>query len=176
MISKLLSFDANSPYFDAAVAIYSEYATHGEPQTHRVFFLEHSARADYIGLVVQMDSKIVGVTFGSRSRPSNWWHEKVAEQVGDDHPALQDAWVLTQLNVLAAYRNRGVGTQLHDAILAQQPCCKALLSTPVTNTAAQRFYQRYGWRVLHPGFAFSTGDEPYTILHRTLDSGAKAGC
>lgn len=169
MTVELLPLTADAPYFNQAVAVYSEYVTFGTMASHRTFFSEHTQRRDYHGLAACCDGQIVGLAFGSRSQRGEWWHDKVAHRVGAKHPALQSAWVLTQLNVLAAYRNQGVGARLHDAILAQQPYHKLLLSTPVANAGAQRFYRRRGWHVLHSGFVFSNGDEPYAIFHKTLE-------
>lgn len=174
MSVELLPFGLESPHFDEAVAIYTEYVTHGTTVSHQAFFADHSLRKGYVGLVARVDECIVGVAFGSASQAGQWWHDKVADHVGPHHPALQKAWVLTQLNVLAAYRNRGIGAQLHDAIIDKQTRSNLLLSTPVANTSAQRFYERRGWHFLHRGFQFSKNDQSYAILHQTLT--AKADC
>lgn len=156
----------NSPEFEGAVAVYAEYVD-SLPRFHRNFFLDHMQRRDYLGLVAKQNEQVVGMTFGTASLTGQWWHDIVARHVGDEHPALQDAWVLTQLNVLTAYRNLGIGAQLHNAIVEQQPYRHLLLSTQKSNLAAQRFYKRHGWFILHPGIVFSRGDEPYMILRKT---------
>ena len=159
----LLSLATDMPYVAEAVTVYTEYSG-GDPRYNLHFFTIHMKRDDYIGLAAQVNGQIVGIGFGSRAQRGQWWCEKVAAQIGDKHPALVDAWVLTQLNVLEVWRSQGIGTLLHDALIAQQPCSKALLSTPVSNTGAQQFYARHGWTVLHEGFAFARGAEPYMIL------------
>jgi len=164
---RILAFDAQSPHFEAAVAVYSEYAP-GHVDFHRHFFVEHTQRPQFMGLIAEVESQIVGVSFGSRCVPGQWWYDNVAAQVGTAHPALQNAFELTQLNVLAAYRNAGIGGLLHDTLLARQANPQALLSTQVANRGAQRFYKGRGWQILHPGFAFSKHDEPYAILHKVL--------
>lgn len=167
MTVKFLPLHARSPYVMDAVHIYNEYIS-AELDYQEHFFRTHMRRPGYVGLLAQVDECIVGVAFGSFSLGGQWWHDRVATHVGAEHPALQDAWVLTQLNVLKAYRNRTIGKQLHDAIIEKQTQPNLLLSTQVANHHAQRFYKRYGWHILHDGFIFSSGDEPYKILHKTV--------
>lgn len=156
----------NTIDFDGALAVYAEYAG-GSARSHRSFFMDHVQRPDYVGFVARHKGKVIGMTFGEASLRGQWWHDVVAKHVGINCAALQEAWVLTQLNVLRDYRNHGIGAQLHDAIVAQQPHHQLLLSTQQSNRAAQRFYQRRGWVVLHPGIVFSRGDEPYMIMRKT---------
>jgi ribosomal protein S18 acetylase RimI-like enzyme len=163
----ILPLNLDSAHLEAAVEVYHEY-TPGELSYQTQFFTSHMERLGYIGFVAQVEDKVIGVTFGSRSLAGQWWHEHVAAHVGTEHPALQDAWILTQLNVFEAYRNQGIGKLLHDKILAAQPCPRLLLSTPVANKAAQRFYERYDWEFLHNGIEFFAGDEPYAIMRKEL--------
>lgn len=160
-----LTYDA--PFVLDAVKVYNEYI-HGDLEHQEHFFRNHMRRAGYVGLVARVNTHVIGVAFGSLSLAGQWWHDKVATHVGAKHPALQSAWVLTQLNVLSDYRNDRIGTQLHNLILQRQKCSNLLLSTQVANKAAQRFYKRHCWQVLHEGFQFSAGDEPFKILHKTI--------
>ncbi|MEL6525293.1 MAG: GNAT family N-acetyltransferase [Chloroflexota bacterium] len=150
-----------------AVRVYNEYIDGDLPRQEQ-FFRSHMRRPGYVGVMAISDDKVVGFVFGSTSLVGQWWHERVAANVGSEHPALQNAWVLTQLNVLQAYRNKGIGQTLHDRILAQQTSPRVLLSTQVANTGAQRFYKRNDWYILHDGFRFSANDEPYKILAKKL--------
>lgn len=164
---ELIALSENSPYMNEAVEVYNEYVA-GDLRYQEHFFRSHVGREGYRGLVARHANKTIGVAFGSCSLRGQWWHERVAAHLDKDHEALQGAWVLTQLNVLAAYRNQKLGTILHDAIIRVQPCKKLLLSTPVSNKAAQRFYLRHGWYFIHEGFVFSSGDIPYAIMAKAL--------
>jgi ribosomal protein S18 acetylase RimI-like enzyme len=62
-------------------------------------------------------------------------------RLGSDHPALQDAWRLVELAVAEPHRGLGIGGRLHDALLAAQPCPRALLSTGVANQRARAIYE-----------------------------------
>lgn len=154
-------------YFADAVQLYVE-TWPDEPVNITDFFLRYARLPYYHGLAALHDGALVGFGFGTRSLPGNWWHDRVAAHVGIDHPALQEAWGLVDLAVAAAHRGRGIGTALMETLLSAQPCPRALLSTEIENTGAQRLYIRHGWRVLHPGFAFNPGDKVYVVMRREL--------
>lgn len=160
---------AQSPYLAGAMHVYRDYTNFSADYT-RQFFDEFLAREDFMGLVAlgrdQAQVRVVGMGFGVAARPQDWWTRTVARRVGATHPALQDAWILTQLNVLRGWRSRGIGGRLHDEIIQTQPYPRLLLSTQVHNHAAQRFYQQRGWTYLHSGFAFFEGDIAYAIMRR----------
>lgn len=85
MTVDLLPLNSKSPYFIDAVNIYNEYIP-GEMEYQEHFFRSHMRRPGYVGLLAQIDDKIVGVAFGSESLPGQWWHERVASHVGREHP------------------------------------------------------------------------------------------
>lgn len=130
------------------------------------FFRAQARLPLFLGCIALDNGRGVGFAFGTASLPGQWWHDTVAEHVGAQHPALQEAWVLTEIAVLAAYRGRGLGAVLHDTVLRRQPLPNVLLSTQQSNRRAQRFYARHGWSLLHPGFSFHEGRPPYVIMHR----------
>ena len=154
-------------YFADAVRLYLD-TWPGDELNVTNFFARYAALPDYHGLAALHDGKLVGFGFGARSLPGNWWHDRVAAHVGIDHPALQDVWTLVDLAVAPEYRGRGVGSALMEALLAAQPCPRALLSTEVDNAGARRLYERHGWTYLHPGFAFNPGDRQYAVMRREL--------
>lgn len=162
---QLTPFSADSPLLDEAVKLSIAEWPAPEDQIHG-FIARYATLPDFRGLIALVDGEPAGMGFGVRSLPGNWWHDRVAEQVGADHPALQDAWVLVSLVMRPALRNHGIGAALLDALLATQPCPRTLLSTQVANTGAQRFYTRHGWRILHPGFVFTPGQEPFVVMQR----------
>lgn len=156
-----------APAFDDAVRLYLTTWS-GDTQTISDFFTRYAALPDYQGLVALCEGAVAGFGFGTRSLLGNWWHDKVAAQIGADHPALQDAWVLVSLAVAPEHRGKGLGGALMEALLAAQPCPHALLSTDVSNAGARRLYERHGWRYLHPGFVFRPGDQPFVVMRREL--------
>ena len=165
---QLVPFYYDSPLLIDAVRVYTRvwtYRLFGESVT---FFQSNAIRPDFYGFVVQAAGQTVGMGFGTKSEPGQWWHNKVAEKVGYEHPALQNAWVLVELAILPRYRNRGLGLRIHNTLLDAQPYPNVLLSTHTDNEGARRFYERYGWSYLHPGFAFFSGHSEFCILHKHL--------
>jgi len=167
MSVKIIPYHYRSPLLQEAVRIYTTVWERDKEDSF-FFFRKFAQYSHFYGFVAQVDERVVGMTFGTTSLPGQWWHDKVAAQVGADHPALHHAWVLTELAVLAAYRNQQIGAMLLDHVLDVQPFPNVLLSTQASNSKAQRFYERHGWRYLHPGFAFNRGHEPYVIMHKAL--------
>jgi GNAT superfamily N-acetyltransferase len=136
------------------VRVYTETWEREWEMSH-AFVSRYAGEPDFRGFVAIGDAAVIGMGFGARSEPGQWWHDRVAAQVGADHPALRDAWALVELAVLPDYRGRGIGGALHDALLAAQ-----------TNMRARTMYERRGWRYLHPGFVFSAGQPPFVVMHR----------
>lgn len=167
--AQIVPFDSDSPYFLPAVRVYMQVFQQANEASSRQFVEKYAAYPDWHGRVALHDGKVIGIAFGARALSGNWWYERVARRVGRDHPALHEAWVLIELGVLADYRNQGIGGQLHDIVVAAQPYRRLLLSTQVSNHGARRFYERRDWDYLHPGFVFAGGQEPYVVMHKTLD-------
>ncbi len=164
---RLTRFRAHSTLIDACADIYAtvwdrDYASavwsFNEYVTYRRFY----------AVVASVGTVTVGFGLGTESHAGQWWHDAVTEKVGSNHPSLQRAWVLTELAILPAYRNGGIGEALHNTLLADQPLPNAVLSTMESNIAGRRFYKRLGWQTLHPGFSFFEGHEPYTILMKRV--------
>src|SRR5690349_1257608 len=164
-------FDAASPYLDEVARIYLE-AFGSDEDAIRAFIARYAnTLPDWRGYVALIGMHVAGMGFGTRSLPGQWWHDRVATEIGADHPALQDAWVLVDLAVRTAYRNRGIGGMLLETLLTNQPCPRALLSTEVADAGARRLYERNGWRYLHPGFVFTPGQQPFVVMGREISSG-----
>jgi ribosomal protein S18 acetylase RimI-like enzyme len=168
MAVEIVPYHYRSPLLQDAVRIYVDTWQRNREES-LVFFRNYAQLEHFYGFVAKIDRKVVGVAFGVESKTGRWWHDKVATQVGADHPALQDAWVLTELAVLADYRNQQIGKLLHDHVLDVQPFPNVLLSTQVSNTGARRFYEKHGWNTLHTGFSFHRGHEPYVIMHKSVE-------
>jgi ribosomal protein S18 acetylase RimI-like enzyme len=163
----IVPFTPGSQLGEAATQVFAR--TWGRTFHDSLEFITRQSRyPDFHGLVALVGGEVVGMVFGTRSEPGQWWHDRVAAHVGAENPALHDAWVLTELAVLSPWRGRGIGGRLHDAVLVNQPYPRALLSTEVSNTRARRMYERRDWRYLHPGFAFNPGGEAFVVMAKEL--------
>jgi ribosomal protein S18 acetylase RimI-like enzyme len=160
-------FGPGSAWFPGAVGV---YARTWDRNWHKAWeFIAQFARyPHYRGLVALEGDRVVGMIFGHQSLPGQWWHDRVAARVGWDHPSLTDAWVVVELAVLPACRNRAIGRRLLETLLEQQPFSRAILSTQVENEGARRFYERLGWGYLHEGFIFAPGQPPFVVMQKEL--------
>lgn len=164
---ELAEFAPGSKYAEGAAQVFAD-TWHRSLEDAIAFLGLQADYPDYRGLVALADGRVVGMVFGTASESGQWWHDRVAARVGESHPALRDAWVLTELAVLEDWRGQGIGARLHDEVLAAQPHPRALLSTEISNMRARRMYERRGWRYIHPGFPFEPGRESFVVMAKEL--------
>lgn len=164
----LMPFTPESALFHDAVNAFTQ--TWNRDHFDAMNFMRKQATySNFYGLTAHVDGEVAGMGFSTRSEPGQWWHDLVAAQVGSEHPALQHAWVLTELAVIPAFRGQGIGGRIHDMLLAEQGFPRVLLSTNHDNPVARRMYEERGWTYLHPGFAFTPGDRPFVVMHQELE-------
>jgi GNAT superfamily N-acetyltransferase len=110
-------------------------------ETHEPGFHLHCAHDD--------EGRVVGFAYGYvlfHERPAGGWSERLADAVGDDRYGWLDrtfgfAWFA----VRPSAQGRGIGSTLHDRLLASVPCDRAWLVCPAHETALRAFYRRRGW-------------------------------
>lgn len=164
---ELLAFDYHSSLLYDAVQVYCTVWKR-EKDNSTIFFRSYAQQANFVGYVACLNSQIVGFAMGTASNRGQWWHNKVAKNIGINHPALDNAWVLVELAVLAEYRHQTIATVLHEHILNKQPYANVLLSTQVDNIPARRFYEKHAWNYLHDAMVFNKSREHYCIMHKEI--------
>jgi ribosomal protein S18 acetylase RimI-like enzyme len=113
----------------------------------------HVDRDGFRCALARRDGRVVGFAYGYTGQRGQWWSEHVASQADQD--IVRD-WVgghfeFVELAVEPAEQGRGVGSALHDALLAGLPHRRALLTTYRDDRPAPRLYRRKGWRRLVAG-------------------------
>jgi GNAT superfamily N-acetyltransferase len=161
-------FTIDSPNVEDAIWVFTD-TWNGNRDDAYAFFARQAKLPDFVGRLVVLDGWSVAMGFGTASEPGQWWHDRVAEQLGAAHAALQDAWVVTEMAVIEDHRGKGIAGRLLGDLLASQPHPRALLSTQVHNYSARRLYEKHGWRYLHDGFVFEPGHVPYVVMARELN-------
>jgi ribosomal protein S18 acetylase RimI-like enzyme len=162
----LSPFTPESPHFKRLGPIYHE-ALGLDWEAERRSLLHYYERfPGFRGLVARVEDEVVGVGWGTRTGAGEWLHDRVTAQLGASHPALRDAWLLNILAVRPADQRRGIGAALHDALLAAQPCPRALICTRVENGTARALYERRGWRYFEPPCLIDTGRGQIVVLRR----------
>ena len=113
---------------------------------------------------------LAGIAYGYLGAPGQWWHDRVAEEMTDEQ---RRRWLrpghfeLVELAVRPDLRGQGIGTRLHDAVLAGLSA-PAVLSTQVDNHAALCLYTNRGWETVVPEIDFPVGS--YCVMGREAPS------
>lgn len=149
-------------------------------------WLEHTRRAGWRG-VAAVDlgdaadlsaGRLVGVAYGYRGAPDQWWQQQVVRglrHVGFPHTEIGrlmgDYFELTELHIHPGAQGRGLGEALARRLLADRPEAHVLLSTPETSdepNRAWRLYRRLGFTDVIRGYHFAGDPRAFAILGRTL--------
>ncbi|ASO22144.1 ribosomal protein S18 acetylase RimI-like enzyme [Actinoalloteichus hoggarensis] len=138
-------------------------------------WLSHASREGWRG-VAALDHRggMVGVAYGYRGAPGQWWYEQVNHgllETGDAAGArhwLRDYFELTELHVLPKAQGHGIGEGLLRMLLADAEGADVLLSTPEGPSRAWRLYRRVGFKDVLRDYRFAGDSRPFAVLGRTL--------
>jgi GNAT superfamily N-acetyltransferase len=121
-----------------------------------------------------MDGRLVGFAYGWEGGPGDWWWDIAAGAVTEDvrRRWFADCFELAELAVLPEARRAGVGSAVHDAVLALTERPHAVLSTRSDAGDALAFYATQGWRTVLTALRFPGSDAPFAILVRDRPGGA----
>ncbi|WP_329051228.1 GNAT family N-acetyltransferase [Amycolatopsis sp. NBC_01488] len=99
-------------------------------------------------VVAHATSGLVGFTFGVTLLPDTpWWQNLIAEvdsSLTEEYP--DRTFALVELIVAQPWRQRGIGKQLYDRLLAGRREERATLTVLPAAEPAQRAYAAWGWR------------------------------
>jgi ribosomal protein S18 acetylase RimI-like enzyme len=119
-------------------------------------FDRHAARAGY-RLAVAMDSSITaGFAWGYIGQRGQYWPDLVCDVLPAEITAdwIGEHFEFVELAVLPDYRRQGIGSCLHDTLLADVSQRSLLSTADDPADPAVRLYLRRGWQklgVLRPG-------------------------
>lgn len=115
--------------------------------------------------------KVVGICYGYRMRPGQWWYDRVSAGVRAANAQMpQVSAELTELHVLPQLQGSGLGRQLLERFLATRPEPTVMLSTPEvagSDNLAWHLYRRSGFTDVLRNFYFEGDPRPFAILQRT---------
>jgi ribosomal protein S18 acetylase RimI-like enzyme len=117
---------------------------------HLNLFARHAGRAGY-RLAVAMDGcTAAGFAWGYIGQRGQYWTDLVCDALPSE---VTDYWIgghfeFVELAVLPHYRRQGLGSRLHDTLLAgvRQRCLLSTADDPAD--PAVRLYLRHGWQKL----------------------------
>jgi ribosomal-protein-alanine N-acetyltransferase len=133
-----------------------EHATFKFPWS-RKFFATDMSKPQALMLVVRGDNTVIGYCVA--------WH-------------IADELHLANIAIDAGFRTQGIGTRLLEELLklSQEAGVKAVyLEVRLSNTSAQRFYLRHGFRHSYTRKGYYPDGEDAMIFERQLPAGPRAG-
>lgn len=110
----------------------------------------HRWRAGFRLVTGREGERMLGFAWGYTGERGQYWSDFISREVGSS----VDDWIgghfeFVELAVMPDARGRGIGRRLHDALLADLPHERALLSTSArADDRAARLYSSSGWVTL----------------------------
>jgi ribosomal protein S18 acetylase RimI-like enzyme len=172
-----LSPDELRPRLHEALSLYVTAMRYpkGTAEQRAPMWLAHMLRTDWRCVAaLDADERLVGIAYGYRGAPGQWWHEQVrrgiVEQAG---PGAADTWLgdyfeLTEVHVLPDRQGHGIGEELLRRLLAGVAAARVLLSTPEGPSRAWNLYGRLGFLDVLRNYRFTGDPRPFGVLGRAL--------
>jgi GNAT superfamily N-acetyltransferase len=159
---------------DDVLAVYAAAmeVPYGVALARRGILLSHLDRRDLQAVAALEDDELVGVAYGYRGEPGQWWHDQVAAALSREQRKrwLKDAFEVCELHVLPDHQGIGLGQHLLGTLLAQSDASTAGLTTPDHETRARRFYRAGGWQDLVVGMQVPGDPRSFAVLGLPLPS------
>ena len=137
-----------------------------------------AAHLERVGLAavgaVEDDGRLVGIAYGYRGAPGQWWHDQVRAAL-DEQTAqrwLDGSFEVCEFHVRPAHQGTGLGRLLLDRLLTGTTAPVALLTTPDSETRARGFYRAGGWVDLVRRLRFPGDPREFAVLGLRLEGGA----
>ncbi len=138
------------------------------------FFERIQRHADYegfLGIVAYNDTnECVGFAYGYKSEKGQYYRELLEKELTSDEIErwLSDCFEFVELAVHPSYRKNGFGREMADKLVNNSHRKTSILTTQLSNLAAQTLYTSLGWVVVKEKFIPSPTDEPYVIMGKVL--------
>lgn len=124
------------------------------------------------------DAPLLGVAYGYRGAPDQWWQQQVVTGLrrggaptADIDALLTSYFELTELHIHPRVQGQGIGEALARRLLADRPESHVLLSTPEIRgegNRAWRLYRRMGFADVIRDYHFAGDPRPFAVLGREL--------
>ncbi|OAI43587.1 hypothetical protein AYO38_10590 [bacterium SCGC AG-212-C10] len=162
----------NGALLEGAVRVYTDAFTqppYNEPtrgnEIRARLNTVHGARPGFRAFCAVLPGhEVIGMTYGYRSAPGQYWHELVRaactpEQYRD---WLSDAYEVVEVAVAPAFQRQGIGRRLLETLLFDCTESTMVLSTRV-DSDAPRLYREMGFEVLLE-MRFTAGGAPFYVM------------
>lgn len=156
----------------------------GTARARRSLWLDHARRPGWraVGWLTE-DGRLLGIAYGYRGGPGQWWFEEVRRGLRHAPPERQswlaDYFELTELHVRPDAQGGGLGEGLLRALVSGVDNARVLLSTPEHRprppSRAWRLYRRLGFVDVLREHRFTGDARPFAVLGRSLPLEAPSG-
>ena len=125
-----------------------------------------------VGAFGDAGDRLVGIAYGYRGAPGQWWHDQVRAALSDDEAArwLDGAFEVCEFHVRPSSQGTGLGQRLLVRLLSLTDAPTAVLTTPDADTRARRFYRTGGWTDLVEQLRFPGDPRAFAVLGLRLVS------
>ncbi|EST39132.1 hypothetical protein N566_03695 [Streptomycetaceae bacterium MP113-05] len=129
-----------------------------------------TAGAGAVGATTDEDDRLVGFVYGMPNDRTQWWSTVVHPYLRQEGHAgwLSDAFAITELHVLPAFQNRGLGRELITRLTDGVDEPRSILSAVDTESPARALYRSLGYRDLARRVRFPSASCPYAVMGATL--------
>lgn len=178
MIWTIKPLPSRGPLFEGAIRVYGNafaeppYSDPDRGEEIRLRMQElHRERDGYRALAAVLPSdEVVGMCYGYRGAPGQWWHDTVARAISKQKAAdwLADSYELVELAVEPAYQSRGIGAALVRQLLDGRREATCVLSTRI-DSRAHELYHRLGFEVITE-MVFAPGGALFYVMGKQLSA------
>lgn len=116
------------------------------------------------------DGRLVGFVYGMPNDRGHWWSTVVEPYLRGrgQHGWLENSFVITELHVLPAYQNRGIGRALITTITDSAAEPRSILSAIDVESPARGLYRSLGYTDLARQVLFPSAPKPYVVMGAPL--------
>ena len=142
-------------------------------RSRRSVLAAHLDRDGLRAVAALRGAELVGIGYGYRGAPGQWWHDHVRAALADDVAAtwLDRTFEVCELHVRPSAQGAGLGQAVLGRLLTGTGTRTALLTTPDGETRARAFYRAGGWVDLARALRFPGDPRSFAVLGLQLASG-----
>ena len=128
----------------------------------------HAALDGFVAVLAWEGRQPVGLAYGYHGVRGRWWSMQIERALA---PAEQGEWLddwfeVVEIAVAPDHQGRGVGSSIHDRLLAEAGWPRALLTARADDPDVRGFYERRGWRAVKVGIRLGAGDQQWVLYGR----------
>ncbi|GAA1399154.1 hypothetical protein GCM10009639_38440 [Kitasatospora putterlickiae] len=127
----------------------------------------HTRHEEFVLIVASLADQTVGFGYGFHCTPTYWFGEQLLPAIEPKARNTRSLAGICELAVRSGWQGYGIGTRIHDSLLAALRTEWASLLAMPGDRGAQRLYRRLGYRYAGPYNAGPDGPVLDLLLLRT---------